>query len=357
MDRDQFYMRRCLQLARRGAGYVSPNPMVGAVVVCQDRIIGEGYHRCCGEAHAEVNAIGAVQDERLLSRSILYVSLEPCAHYGKTPPCAELIIRKKIPRVVVGCLDPFEKVSGRGVQLLRDAGIEVVTGVLEKECLQLNRFFMFAQKHRKPYVVLKWAQSADGYIDRKRVTAAEPAERFSTPVSETMVHRLRSEVDAICVGAGTVCLDNPSLTVRCWSGKNPLRIVFDRNHTLPRTLHLFADGLPTWVLTETDAADFGNVRFLKSEIKHPALSDWLSLLASHQIQSLLVEGGGKLLQRFIDEGCWNEARVEVSEKTIGSGISAPKLNRFPEEIHPLDTAWIYGFRNPNPDLTEKKEQE
>ncbi len=354
MDRDQFYMRRCLQLARRGAGYVSPNPMVGAVVVCQDRIIGEGYHRRCGEAHAEVNAIGAVQDERLLSRSTLYVSLEPCAHYGKTPPCAELIVRKKIPRVVVGCLDPFEKVSGRGVQLLRDAGVEVVTGVLEKECLELNRFFMFAQKHRKPYVVLKWAQSADGYIDRNRIAADQPAERFSTPVSTTMVHRLRSEVDAICIGAGTARLDNPSLTVRCWSGKHPLRIVFDRNCTLPRTLQLFTDGLPTWVLTETDAADFGDVRFLKSEIKNPTLSDWLDLLTKYQIQSLLVEGGGELLQRFIDEGCWNEARVEVSEKRIGSGISAPELNRFPVEIQPLDSTRIYGFRNPKGDLGYKK---
>lgn len=345
MERDQFYMRRCLQLARRGTGYVSPNPMVGAVVVCRDRIIGEGYHRRCGEAHAEVNAIGAVQDERMLSCSTLYVSLEPCAHYGKTPPCAELIIRKKIPRVVVGCLDPFEKVSGRGVQLLRDAGVEVVIGVLEKECLELNRFFMFAQKHRKPYVVLKWAQSADGYIDRKRTTAAEPAERFSTPVSTTMVHRLRSEVDAICVGEGTARLDNPSLTVRHWSGKNPLRIVFDRNQTLPQTLHLFTDGLPTWVLTETDAEDFGNVRFLKSEIKNPTLSNWLDILALHRIQSLLVEGGGKLLQRFIDEGCWNEARVEVSEKMVGNGVKAPKLVNLPIEIWPLDKTSIYCFRN------------
>ncbi len=344
MDRDEFYMRRCLQLAARGAGHVSPNPMVGAVVVCNGRIIGEGYHRCCGEAHAEVNAINSVKDESLLSCSTLYVSLEPCSHYGKTPPCAELIIRKQIPRVVVGCLDPFEKVSGRGIRMLRSAGIEVVTGILEEECKDLNRFFMFAQIRKKPYVILKWAQSADGYIDRKR-DEREQAETFSSPVTTAFVHKLRSEVDAICVGTGTARLDNPSLNVRRWSGKNPLRIIFDRQRILPEYLNLFTDGLPTRVLTEADAEDFGNIQFWKSGVKNPSLENWLKVLSEHGIQSLLVEGGASLLQSFIDDGCWNEARVEVSEKKIGNGVTAPVLSGLSADIRNFDGTKIYRFMN------------
>lgn len=344
MFRDEFYMRRCLQLARRGAGQVSPNPMVGAVLVCDGCIIGEGYHRRCGEAHAEVNAINAVKDDSLLSRSTLYVSLEPCSHYGKTPPCAELIIRKNIPRVLVGCLDPFEKVSGRGVRMLRSAGIEVVTGILEQECKDLNRFFMFAQIRKTPYVILKWAQSADGYIDRKR-DEREPAETFSSPVTATLVHKLRSEVDAICVGTGTARLDNPSLNVRRWSGKSPLRIVFDRQRVLPAYLKLFTDGLPTRVLTEVEAENFGNVQFWKSDVKKLSLESWLKILFEHGIQSLLVEGGASLLQSFINEGCWNEARIEVSEKRIRDGVAAPLLSGFPSHIQSFDETKICCFLN------------
>lgn len=346
MDRDEFYMRRCLQLAERGAGHVSPNPMVGAVLVCDGSIIGEGYHRRFGEAHAEVNAVNSVKDTSLLSRSTLYVSLEPCSHYGKTPPCAELIIRKKIPRVVVGCLDPFEKVSGRGIEMLRSAGVEVVTGVLEKECRYLNRFFMFAQTNRRPYVILKWAQSADGYIDKKR-DVLDPAEVFSSPVTKAFVHKLRAEVDAICVGTNTARLDNPSLSVRCWCGKNPIRIIFDRRSVLPKSLNLFIDGLPTGVLTETAAADFGNVRFWRSGMENPSLENWLDILSGHGIQSLLVEGGALLLQSFIDCGCWEEARVEISEKSIGDGVAAPRLCGMPVDTQNFDKTKICYFRNEN----------
>lgn len=344
INRDEFYMRRCLQLARCGAGYVSPNPMVGAVVVCDGRIIGEGYHRRCGEAHAEVNAIGAVKDAGLLSRSTLYVSLEPCSHYGKTPPCAELIINKKIPRVVVGCLDPFEKVSGRGIAMLRSAGVVVITGILEKECWQLNRFFMYAQTHKEPYVILKWAQSQNGYIDRKR-SSKEAAEVFSTPVTSAFVHKLRSEVDAICVGSGTVCMDNPSLSVRLWSGKNPLRIVFDRRNKLPKTLNVFIDGLPIRVLTQAEVPDSENVKFWKLDSADASIRECLHLLYKQGIHSLLVEGGASLLQSFIDCGCWNETRVEVSPKKLTSGVASPQLTGVPANVQQCDGADIYYYRN------------
>ena len=219
------YMRRCLQLAACGRGRVSPNPMVGAVIVCDGKIVGEGYHRQFGGPHAEVNAVASMRDPECLSRSTLYVSLEPCSHYGKTPPCSRLIIEKKIPRVVVGCLDPFPSVSGRGVAMLREAGVEVVTGVLEAECRALNAAFMTAHERQRPYVVLKWAQSRDGFIDRRRRPEEAPC-RFSDAQTSLFVHRLRAGCDAILVGARTAWLDNPTLTLRLWPGRrSPLRVV------------------------------------------------------------------------------------------------------------------------------------
>ena len=278
-------MRRCLQLARCGETGAAPNPMVGAVVVCDGRIIGEGYHRKCGEAHAEVNAIAAVKEPELLSRSTIYVSLEPCAHYGKTPPCAQLIIDKHIPTVVVGCRDPFARVDGRGITMLREAGIEVREGVLEQECLWLNRrFITFHTKHR-PYITLKWAQSKDGYIDHLRLTDQEPAVHFSTPTTQALVHRLRSLHQAILVGRRTWELDHPRLDVRLWTGNNPMPVVLSQKD------------IPT-LLTE---------------------------LYEQGIQSLLVEGGSKTLQGFIDEGLWDEARIETAPLRLGSGVKAPKI--------------------------------
>ena len=214
MQIEEKFMARCLELARHGAGHTAPNPMVGAVIVRDGAIIGEGFHRRCGEAHAEVNAIASVEDEALLRESTIYVSLEPCSHYGKTPPCAELIIRKRIPRVVVGCLDPFPEVSGRGVRMLREAGIEVLTGVMEKEARQLNKAFMTFQTQKRPYVTLKWAESADGFIDKARTDRTEPPVVFSNPVTSVRVHKMRAESAAILIGKHTALLDNPSLTVR-----------------------------------------------------------------------------------------------------------------------------------------------
>lgn len=248
MTIDEKYMRRCIQLARNGICHTAPNPMVGAVIVRDGKIIGEGYHVRCGEGHAEVNAIASVKDESLLKEATIYVSLEPCSHYGKTPPCADLIIRKGIPRVVVGCVDPFSLVAGRGIQKLRDAGIEVTVGVLEKECRELIRAFITFNVKKRPYITLKWAQSADGFIDIRRDEGAPV--RLSTPLSILAVHKMRAEQKAILVGRRTALLDNPSLTVREWYGQNPLRLVIDRQLTLPPHLHLFDGSTPTLVFTE-----------------------------------------------------------------------------------------------------------
>ncbi|MEG2067157.1 MAG: bifunctional diaminohydroxyphosphoribosylaminopyrimidine deaminase/5-amino-6-(5-phosphoribosylamino)uracil reductase RibD, partial [Tannerellaceae bacterium] len=269
------YMARCIALARGGAGNVSPNPMVGAVIVHAGRIIGEGFHRKCGEAHAEVNAITSVRDESLLKESTIYVSLEPCSHYGKTPPCAELIIRKGIPRVVVACLDPFPAVSGRGVKMLQDAGVEVVVGVLEEEARQLNVAFITAQTLGRPYIVLKWAQSADGFIDRLRTDASVAPVVLSTPETRRCVHRLRAEMAAIMVGTRTALLDNPSLTVRHWVGKSPMRVVLDRALRIPSHYHLLDGAVPTLVFTALEAPARPNVIYIQIDFTADVLSQVL----------------------------------------------------------------------------------
>ena len=297
MFNDIKYMRRCIQLARCGEAGAAPNPMVGAVVVCDGRIIGEGFHRKCGGPHAEVNAIGSVKERHLLSRSTIYVSLEPCSHYGKTPPCTEHIISSDIRRVVVGCTDPFAKVNGQGIKRLQEAGCEVLVGVLEEECRELNRrFFTFHEKHR-PWIMLKWAQSKDGYINGK----------FSNVLTQTLVHRLRARSGAILVGTRTAILDNPSLTTRFWSGPNPLRLTIDRHDTLPPTLHLKDGSTPTVIYT------------------HESIEEILADLYTRGIQSLIVEGGAKLLQSFIDAGLWDEARIETAPFLLGDGVKAPVL--------------------------------
>ena len=294
-------MRRCLQLARCGEAGAPPNPMVGAVIVCDGRIIGEGYHRRCGGPHAEVNAINSVKEKDLLSRSTIYVSLEPCAHYGKTPPCADLIIETGIRRVVIGCTDPFAKVNGLGIKKLREAGCEVQVGVLEQECRELNRrFFTFHEKHR-PWIILKWAQSNDGFIGKdERVI-------LSNALTQTLVHRLRARSGAILVGTNTALQDNPTLTTRLWPGPNPLRLTIDRNGILPSTLHLKDNSTPTVIYS------------------HESIEEILADLYARGIQSLLVEGGAKLLQSFIDKGLWDEARIETAPLCLGQGTKAPTL--------------------------------
>ena len=316
---DEKYMRRALQLARQGGGHTSPNPMVGAVVVHNGMIIGEGFHRCCGQGHAEVNAIASVRDHSLLPESTIYVTLEPCSHYGKTPPCAKLLIDKGVKRVVVGMLDPFEKVSGRGVAMLREASIEVAVGVLEKECRELNRRFFTAHTTGLPWVQLKWAQSTDGYLANEDGTV-----RFSTPLTLDLMHRERSLADAIVVGAGTVKIDNPSLTTRHWSGNSPLRVVLDRNLSIPNDCKLLNDGGKTLIYNEKkDGAD-GNVEWAKLDTTEP--ESWLSDLYRRGITSVMVEGGANVLQQLLNAGIWNEIRIETAPMTLGGGIKAPAFN-------------------------------
>ncbi len=327
-------MARCIELASKGAGHVAPNPMVGAVLVHAGRIIGEGYHRQYGGPHAEVNCFNAVasSDEALLPESTLYVSLEPCAHFGKTPPCADLIVRKGVQKVVIGCRDPFESVNGKGIERLRGAGIDVVEGVLEKGCAELNRrFFTFHQKQR-PYIILKWAQTSDGKI------AAASTERLliSNAVVNTLVHRWRSEEAAILVGTNTALLDDPLLSNRLWIGPSPLRMVVDMQLRLPRTLQLFTDGHPVVVYNGKQTATEGAVIYQQLLTHQPVLPQLLEHSYQNRIQSILVEGGAQLLQSFMAEGLYDEVRIITNtDLAIGNGLAAPvagEMNLYKEEL-------------------------
>ena len=321
MTTDEKYIRRCIELASNGLCNAAPNPMVGAVIVHNGKIIGEGYHARCGEGHAEVNAIRSVKDESLLKDSTIYVSLEPCSHYGKTPPCADLIISKGIPRVVVGCIDPFSQVSGRGIQKLRDAGIDVTVGVLEEECKNLIRRFVTFNTQKRPYITLKWAESADGFIDANRKEGSPVV--LSTPITSMYVHKQRAEHKAILVGRRTALLDNPSLTTRNWYGANPLRLVTDRNLTLPSDLKLFDHSTPTIVFTAEKKENEENLEYITIDFSADILPQILTVLYERKIQSLMVEGGTTLLQSFIDSGLWDEMFVEHSAKVLGEGVKSP----------------------------------
>ncbi len=323
---EEKYMVRCIELAKKGVGNVAPNPMVGAVVVYNGRIIGEGYHRKFGEAHAEVNAIASVRDEALLRDSTIYVSLEPCSHYGKTPPCAELIIKKRIPRVVIGCLDPFPSVSGRGVKMLREAGIEVVTGVLEEEARMLNLAFMTFQIQRRPYIYLKWAQSQNGFMDLKRNSVMTPPVSFSSSETLRRVHRLRSEVAAIMVGTRTALLDNPSLTVRHWIGESPVRVVLDRKLKLQKGAHLLDGAVQTLVFTEQAVENRPNVEYIQIDFEQDVLLQVLHCLYNKKLNSLMVEGGALLLRSFLEANLWDEIWVETTPLLLGEGVKAPSFS-------------------------------
>ena len=325
MTKDEKYIARCIQLAKNGLCNAAPNPMVGAVIVHNDTIIGEGYHIRCGEAHAEVNAVRSVKDESLLKESTIYVSLEPCSHHGKTPPCADLIINKGIPRVVVGCQDPFSLVAGRGIAKLRETGIEVKVGVLEEECRQLIRRFVTFNTLRRPFITLKWAESADGFIDLHR-TEGHPY-IFSSPLSSMLVHKRRAEHSAILVGRRTALLDNPSLTTRNWYGKNPVRMVIDKDLALPKHLALFDGSVRTLVFTQReDTSNRPNVEHIRLDFKIDILPQIMEVLYKEKLQSLIVEGGSILLQSFIDAGCWDEAYIEQSDAHLKDGVKAPSFS-------------------------------
>ena len=324
-SRDKLYMQRCLQLARCGAGSTSPNPMVGAVIVYDDRVIGEAYHIRAGEPHAEVNAVNSVKecDLPLLERSTIYVSLEPCSHY---PPCCDLIIARRIARVVIATTDFNAQVNGGGIARMREAGIEVLVGLLEAESRRLNgAFFAFHQKKR-PFVTLKWAQSADGFIDRHR--SGGKALGISSGVSRVAVHKLRSMHDAILVGTRTALLDDPSLDIRHWAGRAPLRLVIDRNGVLPLGLRLFDDSLPTVVFTSVYRKELSgkNVEQVNLDFSCDVVPQILTFMHSRKLNSLLVEGGAVLSRSFMDAGLWDVVRVEVNPAlSVGEGVAAPAL--------------------------------
>lgn len=317
-------MQRCLQLAEMGAGHVAPNPMVGAVLVYNDRVIGEGYHMQYGESHAEVNCINSVSNEDMpyIPESTLYVSLEPCVHFGITPPCTDLIIFNNIPNVVIGCRDSFPAVNGKGIEKLKEAGVNVVAGVLEKECLHLNKRFFTFHDLKRPYIILKWAQSADGKI------AASDSSRtpISNELTNRLVHKWRSQETAIMVGTNTALRDDPRLTTRLWPGKDPVRVVIDKELKLPGNLKLFDKSVRTIVFNHKKQEDGAMLSYYQLDKSQDDLQQIMQALHSEKLQSVIVEGGAKLLQTFINAGLWNEARLISNEELIiGDAVKAPVL--------------------------------
>jgi diaminohydroxyphosphoribosylaminopyrimidine deaminase/5-amino-6-(5-phosphoribosylamino)uracil reductase len=342
MFSDEIYMYRCIELAQLGMQNVAPNPMVGSVIVFEDRIIGEGYHQKYGSAHAEVNAINNVKQKELIPFSTIYVNLEPCAHHGKTPPCADLILKKKFKRVVIGSKDPFHEVAGKGIEKLNQAGIETKVGVLEKECLNLNkRFFTFHQKER-PYVILKWAQTADGFIDKARNSDSEIGVNWiSSPETQTLVHHWRSQEQAILVGRKTVETDNPTLTVREIDGKNPIRIVIDSQLQISSKATLFSDGLETIIFNRIKNGKENNISFVK--LDSIDTKNILKELYLFNIQSVFVEGGNRTLQHFLVNNVWDEARVIVGKSIFKDGIKAPIIQGIPKFYKEFSNDKIYHY--------------
>jgi diaminohydroxyphosphoribosylaminopyrimidine deaminase/5-amino-6-(5-phosphoribosylamino)uracil reductase len=308
--------------------------MVGAVLVVDGRIIGEGWHKQVGLPHAEPMAIHSVKDTNLLRKATLYVNLEPCSHYGKTPPCVDLILEKHIPRVVIGTPDVFPLVSGRGIAKLRDHGVEVTVGVETERCMELNRPFFTFHQEKRPFITLKWAMTADGFIDRVRSAADDLVPlSISTPFTRLLTHKIRSEHAVILVGKNTALLDDPRLTLRDWTGKQPVRAVIDRQLELPTTLHLFDGSVPTLVYTEKSAVSTHAVTFVKLDDKTPLVSQLLSDLYERNLQTLLVEGGTTLHRSFLEAGLWDEIHTETSDQTIHTGISAPIMDNVELKLH------------------------
>jgi diaminohydroxyphosphoribosylaminopyrimidine deaminase/5-amino-6-(5-phosphoribosylamino)uracil reductase len=323
---DKIYMNRCLQLAKNGESHVDPNPLVGSVIVHNNSIIGEGYHEKYGEAHAEVNAINSVKDKSLLPYATLYVNLEPCAHFGKTPPCSDLIIYHKIPKVVIGMQDPFSKVDGAGIKKLVNAGIEVISGVLKDDCEFLNRNFITFHTKKRPFIVLKWAETQDGFMDRIRDgNSAIESNWITNETCRSLVHKWRTQIPAIMVGKNTAQYDNPKLDVRSWTGRSPLRITIDRKLTLPKNLHLFDNSIPTLILNSKLDEINGNIEYIKIDLQSNFPENLLHLLYDRGINSLLVEGGRKLLDSFIIKNCWDEARIFIGNKLFEQGLPAPAI--------------------------------
>ncbi len=349
MNLHEKFIQRCFELAGKGLGTVAPNPLVGCVIVHNGNIIGEGYHQKFGEAHAEVNAINSVKDKALLKTSTLYVSLEPCSHFGKTPPCSDLIIKSEIPYVVISSVDPYPEVAGKGIEKLIKAGIKVETGILNNENEWLNRrFFTFHKKHR-PYIILKWAQTKDGFIDAERSHDKPKINWITNERCRILVHKWRTEEQAILIGTNTALNDNPQLTARSWTGKNPLRIVLDKNLFLSGLLNIFNKEANTLVFTEKEKKSKSNIEYFSVKFDNELISNILNELYNRKIQSLIIEGGSITLQSFIDNELWDEARVFTGDIKFESGLKAPVIQSKPTTSEVIGDSLLEIFVNKKPD--------
>jgi len=340
------YIKRCIELARNGLGSTYPNPLVGSVIVHNGKIIGEGWHRKAGEAHAEVNAINSVKDESLLKSATIYVSLEPCSHFGKTPPCSDLIIARGIEKVIIGTIDPFAKVAGRGIKRLMDAGCKVQVGILEKECLELNKRFFTFHKKQRPYIILKWAQSQDGFIAPEAKEEKRPV-WISNKYSGQLVHKWRSEEAAILVGTNTVLEDNPKLNVRKWTGENPVRIVIDKDLKIPETFSVLDGSQKTIVICENKPKKSvnGNLIFEEIDFSENISEAICEVLYKYELQSVIIEGGSNTLRQFIDKGLWDEARIFTGNMQLKKGLKAPEISGKIWKESYIDTDNLKIYRN------------
>jgi len=346
INKHEQYMQRCLHLAKKAFGNTYPNPMVGSVIVHNGKIIGEGYHKKCGEAHAEVNAINSVKKKELLKEATLYVNLEPCAHQGRTPACSRLIIEKQIPNVVIACVDTFAKVSGKGIEMMKNAGVDVTVGILEKASKEINkRFFTFHEKKR-PYIILKWARTIDGFIDfeRKKETPIQP-NWITDEYARMLVHKWRTEEAGIMVGTNTAEKDNPKLNIRDWAGNQPVRIVLDRNLRLSNNLHLFDRSQKTIVFTEKNKEDKHNVEYVQLSFNEQFYDNLFKVLYEKEIQSVFIEGGAKFLQNLIENDYWDEAREFIGNLKFFKGIKSPTINKQAYKQEDISGNKLYFYRN------------
>ena len=337
---EEFYIRRCIELAQKAIGNTYPNPLVGSVIVHNDKIIGEGYHHKAGESHAEINAINSVEDKSLIPESTIYVSLEPCAHFGKTPPCALKIVELGFKKVVIGAMDSHDKVNGKGKKIIQDAGIEVVSGVLEKECIELNKRFFTYHEKRRPFIILKWAESGDRFMDKD----FKPTQ-ISNALTKQFVHQLRSNEHSILIGTMTALRDNPSLTTREIVGRNPIRILIDIDLKVPKDFNIYSNEAETLVFNSVKEGDEGNIKFIKTS-RENFIENMLKTLHELQIQSIIVEGGSLVLQQFIDAGLWDETIIIKNKNLVlENGTKAPRFNKTPIDTRDFRDNVIEFYKN------------
>lgn len=337
---EEFYIRRCIELAQKAIGNTYPNPLVGSVIVHNDKIIGEGYHHKAGENHAEINAINSVEEKSLIPESTIYVSLEPCAHFGKTPPCALKIVELGFKKVVIGAMDSHDKVNGKGKKIIQDAGIEVVSGVLEKECIELNKRFFTYHEKRRPFIILKWAESGDRFMDKD----FKPTQ-ISNELTKQFVHQLRSNEHSILIGTMTALRDNPSLTTREIVGRNPIRILIDIDLKVPKDFNVYSNEAETLVFNSVKEGDEGNIKFIKTS-RENFIANMLKTLHELQIQSIIVEGGSLVLQQFIDAGLWDETIIIKNKNLLlENGTKAPRFNKTPIDTQDFRDNVIEFYKN------------